>query len=527
MPIINTCNTKRPLPLFTLTPSKRPRFTFTAMPRRNNKNTQSVSFPSKSTVSRISLYPHAKPPLQREVHAPCKPTKFNFSPNSTRESVNFQTADNGNNCSSKILHINHQKARNAALSSTSSLNGSDVVEVDDVGLKDKAFTEEDSSLQEVHIVRDDDNDEPEGPSVLTHQKSRNTDDDVVVVTEIHDDFDSKVTDGGYPKLRASSVASELTTDNNNNLNVVDAGKMLSSLSLSPEHPFSSVRAYKKLIEAVDNQSRRHTFERLSYEIELNEKRREAFDLLRPKKALVEEEPREPFVPLTKEEKAEVARAFSAKRNEVLVTHEKSNIGILVNKFQCLKPREWLNDEVINLYLELLKEREIREPKKFLKCHFFNTFFYKKLIGGTNGYDFKSVRRWTSQKKLGYGLHECDKIFVPIHREVHWCLAVINKKDKKFQYLDSLKGMDTRVLKVLAKYFVDEVKDKTGEDIDLSSWEEEFVEDLPEQKNGYDCGVFMIKYTDFFSRNLGLCFNQKHMPYFRLRTAKEILRLKAD
>ena len=31
-----------------------------------------------------------------------------------------------------------------------------------------------------------------------------------------------------------------------------------------------------------------------------------------------------------------------------------------------------------MYLELLKERELREPNKFLKCHFFNTFFYKKV-----------------------------------------------------------------------------------------------------------------------------------------------------
>ena len=33
----------------------------------------------------------------------------------------------------------------------------------------------------------------------------------------------------------------------------------------------------------------------------------------------------------------------------------------------------------------------------------------QLIGGRNGYDFKSVRRWTSQKKLGYCLLECDKV----------------------------------------------------------------------------------------------------------------------
>jgi len=33
------------------------------------------------------------------------------------------------------------------------------------------------------------------------------------------------------------------------------------------------------------------------------------------------------------------------------------------------------------------------------------------------------------------------------------LAVINKKDKKFQYLDSLKGIDTHVMKVLVSLTV--------------------------------------------------------------------------
>jgi len=37
---------------------------------------------------------------------------------------------------------------------------------------------------------------------------------------------------------------------------------------------------------------------------------------------------------------------------------------------------------------------------------------KQLINSKNGYDYKSVRRWTTQKKLGYGLHECDKVIIP-------------------------------------------------------------------------------------------------------------------
>nr|KJB68885.1 hypothetical protein B456_011G176500 [Gossypium raimondii]KJB68886.1 hypothetical protein B456_011G176500 [Gossypium raimondii] len=37
----------------------------------------------------------------------------------------------------------------------------------------------------------------------------------------------------------------------------------------------------------------------------------------------------------------------------------------------------------------------------------------------------------------------------------------------------------------------------------------------------------ILYINFYSRGLSLCFEQERMPYFRLRTAKEILKLKAD
>jgi len=235
---------------------------------------------------------------------------------------------------------------------------------------------------------------------------------------------------------------------------------------------------------------------------------------------------EPFVPLTDEDEEMVRQALNGKNSrERLALHEPSNIVITREILQCLNNKEWLNDEVINLYLDLLKERELREPRKFLKCHFFNTFFYKKLI--SSGYDYKAVRRWTTKRKLGYSLIDCDKIFVPIHKEVHWCLAVINIRDKKFQYLDSLGGMDKKVLSTLAKYIVDEVKDKSGQQMDVLSWKHEGVKNLPLQDNGWDCGMFMLKYIDFYSRDMDLIFGQKQMHYFRRRTAKEILSLRAE
>ncbi|KAL5198100.1 hypothetical protein ABZP36_001612 [Zizania latifolia] len=235
-----------------------------------------------------------------------------------------------------------------------------------------------------------------------------------------------------------------------------------------------------------------------------------------------------FTPLTNEEESEVNSILygHSHSKKIIVMHVPSNIEITKEKFWCLRTRGWLNDEVINLYLELLKERAEREPQRFLKCHFFNTFFYKKLACGKIGYDYQSVRRWTTLNKLGYGLVECEKIFVPIHRDIHWCLTIINMKDRTFQYLDPLGGMDHAVLRILARYIMDELKDKSNLQIDTSSWLE-MSDSFPLQQNGWDCGMFMLKFIDFHSRGLGLYFSQEHMQYFRKRTAKEILRLRAD
>ncbi|OEL23578.1 Ubiquitin-like-specific protease ESD4 [Dichanthelium oligosanthes] len=306
-----------------------------------------------------------------------------------------------------------------------------------------------------------------------------------------------------------------------------------------------VPLYKELYEA-SGRKRDAKLKTLEFEVRLAEeghlgleRLKEVLPRITPKKQDVPE----PFVPLTDEDEEIVREALHGRNSrERLAVHEPSNIVITREILQCLNNQEWLNDEVINLYLDLLKERELREPGKFLKCHFFNTFFYKKLISG--GYDYKAVRRWTTKRKLGYNLIECDKV------KHLW------------------------ILFSSARYFVDEVKDKSGQQIDALSWKQEGVKNLPLQENGYlssslllawlsflfllvpvqimnsffekkkraghpchlllflyhprwDCGMFMLKYIDFYSRDMDLIFGQKHMRYFRRRTAKEILNLRAE
>lgn len=469
---------------------------------------QDHPFSRKSIAARIFKYPSNITPIKREIHAPCR---------RLRRGSNLKSDKMGN-----FLTQQYDRAKRSAFETLRYVKkDKEVINIDDDEICEEGVSE-DSSVKELGTGVDAKTGLASGSG--SQWKESNG------VVEIMDNPDAvKDMDRNFQVLSSSVV----TVSDGVKLKVENAEKMLDTLSLSSKFDSastsSSVPPYKKLLGSAEK--RNDHLKRLQFHIEYTEKRRETQHLLRPQKKeeyVKEDVITEPFMLLDEEEEAEVSRALSnSSRRKVLAKHENSNIDITGEILQCLRPGAWLNDEVINVYLELLKERERREPKKFLKCHFFNTFFYKKLISNKGDYNYQSVKRWTSQRKLGYCLFECDKIFVPIHKQVHWCLAVINKKDEKFQYLDSLGGTDQQVLEVLARYFIDEVKDKNGKYIDINSWKLEFVEDLPEQENGFDCGMFMLKYADFYSRDIGLCFSQEHMPYFRSRTVKEILRLKAE
>ncbi|GAA0158953.1 protease [Lithospermum erythrorhizon] len=491
--------------------------------RRVSVSSDNTSTRSRCSVYRFNLYPEAKGELPRAVHAPVKNNRFSFSKRGLFGSGKVSSADKMLNSLSNTFDILKSKYAKISREALGVIRHGVFRDVEDevrVGVPnwrdkekgkevivlDDEATEEDvtggSSIEEVDMRI-----EKERPVFYGHQWNTST-------GIVENAVDGKRGVGNCKASMSSPV-----------INMEDLS--LKGLPLRLEPNKWCKPPHGDLLDSA--RKRDPILQELAFQIQLHEKRLEMSWSRKKVVDVKQDVVREAFIPLSAEDRSELARAFAKanSRRKILVSHEKSNIDITGEILQCLRPGAWLNNEVINVYLELLKERENREPHKFLKCHFLNTFFYKKLIGGNGGYNFQAVRRWTTQRKLGYCLFDCDKIFVPIHKEVHWCLAVINKKDQKFQYLDSLGGRDDKVMKVLAMYYVDEVNEKTGNAIDVSSWQHEFVEDLPEQENGYDCGVFMIKYADFYSRGGGLHFKQEHMPYFRQRTAKEILRLKAD
>ncbi|WBW73657.1 SUMO deconjugating enzyme Ulp1 [Schizosaccharomyces osmophilus] len=190
---------------------------------------------------------------------------------------------------------------------------------------------------------------------------------------------------------------------------------------------------------------------------------------------------------------------------------KYNIPIMIRDLRTLKNRQWLNDEVINFYMNLLSDRS-RSDSSLPRVHVYNTFFYTTLQ--RKGY--AGVRRWA--RKASMKIADFDCVLVPVHLDVHWCMAAINKKKKRFEYWDSLAGSPGKVFDLLKEYYVAETKGS----VDITDWENYVDHNSPKQQNGYDCGVFACKTAECLAREVPLQFSQRNMPELRLRMAASII-----
>ncbi|KAK9480790.1 hypothetical protein V1514DRAFT_288413 [Lipomyces japonicus] len=225
-------------------------------------------------------------------------------------------------------------------------------------------------------------------------------------------------------------------------------------------------------------------------------------------------------PLTGLQLAKVEAILKSRSNsrQVLVTGFR--IDITGQDARTLADRQWLNDNVIDFYLQLITERSRVEaadgmPRSFVyTTHFYSTLRQK---------GYQGVARWAKRQKLV--LAETDFVFVPVNiHNTHWCVSVINLRDRRFEYYDSLGGGPGKVFDDLREYLTNEaVKQEFGVIAhDNAEWDEFIPENSPMQQNGYDCGVFTCKTVEVLARDGNLTFSQKDMPILRRRMLWEIL-----
>jgi len=228
--------------------------------------------------------------------------------------------------------------------------------------------------------------------------------------------------------------------------------------------------------------------------------------------------------LNENELDEIKALFKKSPSDRSVVIDKFNVSFTVADLLTLRPNTWLNDEVVNFYMELLRARDERLFEESngtrRKSHYFNSFFMSKLLEG-GVYCYGNVKRWSRK----FDIFSMDRVFIPINlNNTHWVLAVVDITQKEIHYYDSMSGGGTKYLDAILKWLADEAKEKKKMMLNTSEWSLfEREEHVPQQMNGYDCGVFSIVLADFLSDRLPLRYSQDDMAEFRNKIAAAIRR----
>lgn len=186
---------------------------------------------------------------------------------------------------------------------------------------------------------------------------------------------------------------------------------------------------------------------------------------------------------------------------------------------CFTPGAWLNDNIINSYMELIVDHARqtidntgRHPKP--SYHAFNSFFYSSLRD--RGY--RSVQRWALRARIGgESMLNVKTIFIPVHNHAHWTLIVVKPNDRTIEHFDSLGSPSDIHVQRVKQWLREELKGAYVE----SEWR---VLDTPcpQQSNGSDCGVFLLTSAKLTALGQPLEYGPKDIPLIRRRIVAELI-----
>ncbi|XP_078441134.1 putative ubiquitin-like-specific protease 2B [Wolffia australiana] len=206
------------------------------------------------------------------------------------------------------------------------------------------------------------------------------------------------------------------------------------------------------------------------------------------------------------------------------------VSISKRDVDLLQPETFINDTIIDFYIKYLINK--LPPKERPRFHFFNSFFFRKLVDldkdplstAEGRTAFLRVRKWTRKVNI----FEKDYLFIPVNYNLHWSLLVIChpgevsflKEDSVREackvpcvlHMDSMKGNHDGLKKLIQSYLWEEWKERhltSNEDTSKSSIFSSlrFIPlELPQQQNAFDCGFFLLHYVELFLKEAPANFN---------------------
>lgn len=225
-----------------------------------------------------------------------------------------------------------------------------------------------------------------------------------------------------------------------------------------------------------------------------------------------------------------------------ILYEGLNVVLEDDKLECLTRTggqdAWLNDEVMNCYSHLLQLRaKIKTDKE--KVHFFSTYFAAQLYMDNNEYNFEAAKAHVKPEVLGNQHGEecstvlaCKTLYVPVCKDnVHWFLIIVDLGSRVVTLLDSMRGggvdleedeVEYKMMEAVTK-FVDQLGDETQwEHRRHSGWTYQTSEDHPRQDNFFDCGVYVLMYSNYHAAGWDFNFGGKPSTLLRSSIRQSLL-----
>ena len=223
-----------------------------------------------------------------------------------------------------------------------------------------------------------------------------------------------------------------------------------------------------------------------------------------------------FNQMTSAETQEIDSIFkcTVSESDYAVMH-RFNISISLRDFQRLNDGSWLNDEIVNFYMQLLSE----DCSRYGDFYFANTFFYTRLRDSKGSFCYDNVKAWMKDTNI----FEMKKLLFPMHiNGNHWALSVVDIEFKKILYIDSLPKdstfLDVEVLNMWLSCEYNKHHDSPFELFQKINYS------CPRQTNGLDCGVFMLTFAHLIYLGTDLnIMHQQVVPFMRRKIALSILR----
>ena len=256
-------------------------------------------------------------------------------------------------------------------------------------------------------------------------------------------------------------------------------------------------------------------------------------------------PFELFYPLEKMEERHIRDVLNGTRaddDEIVNTvfeNEHTKLTITKKSLRTCPGQSWINDEVINYYLSLLRLRDEEMAtynSNHCRCYFFTTYYYSNKVEPLVRNNFgdgqtERIKKWIeTQNAFNFPIW----IFTIHVNGNHWILVLVDSIYGTLDLYDSWpntkqgRRLQRQILDNISKFIniLCNNRNSTTDVFKVSSniWDFNIVHNCPKQHNNYDCGVFACTFASLLSTKRTVYFKTKPglIHLFRKRLVLSII-----